>query len=270
MLRSFLFASALGAVVSLAASAAEPVVVQPAKAEQTVETRSLPLAGGSSFKVSNINGDLLVQGWDREELSFSGTFKPSSKGEQVKVLLIPGAKGLEIRCEYPKHTDRGRYRGPEVRLDLKVPRRILASLEAVNGDISLADVQGLAKLRTVNGSIQARNLPEGLEAESVNGNLSLEAIKARLEVQTVNGSIKAKGLEALSGGLQAKTVNGGVSLALTGVKGSLLASSLNGSISFKTQGATEVEIKRNSVKAKLGEGGPELRVKSLNGGITLE
>lgn len=269
MLRSVLRVPALVTMLSLWASASEPLVIQPAQAEKTTETRSLPLPGGSALKVSNINGDITVQGWDKDEVSFTGEFKPSSKGEQVKVSLDRTAKGLEIRCEYPKHMGGRAYRGPEVRLDLKVPRRILANLEAVNGDIALRDVQGLAKLRTVNGSILARSLPEGLEAESVNGNLDLEGIHRRLEVQTVNGAIQAKGLEALSGGLQAKTVNGRVELALTGLKGQLSASSMNGGITFKAQGATEVEIKRNSVTAKLGEGGPELRVKSLNGGITL-
>lgn len=270
MLRSVLHAPALVAMLSLMASASEPMVIQPAQAEKTTETRSLPLPGGSMLKVSNVNGNIAVQGWDKEEVSFSGEFKPSSKGEQVKVTLDRSAKALEIRCEYPKHMGGRAYRGPEVRLDLKVPRRILAKLEAVNGDITLVEVQGFASLRTVNGSIQARSLPEGLGAESVNGNLNLEGIQGRLEAQTVNGAIKAKGLEALNGGLQVKTVNGSVEVALTGLKGRLSATSMNGGITFKTQGATEVEIKRNAVTARLGEGGPELRVKSLNGGITLD
>lgn len=270
MLRSILFAPVLLAALSALASAAEPLVIHPAQAEKMVETRSLPLASGSQLKVSNVNGDLLVQGWDKEEVSFTGEFKPSSKGEQVKVTLNPVAKGLEIRCEYPKHQGGGSYRGAEVRLDLKVPRRILAKLEVVNGDIRLADLQGFASLRSVNGGIQAKNLQEGVEVESVNGNLSLEGIKGRLEAQTVNGSIQAKGLESLSGGLQIKTVNGRVSLTLSGLQGQLSATSMNGQITFKTQGATEVEVKRSSVSAKLGGGGPEFRVKSLNGGITLE
>lgn len=268
MLRSALLIPVLMAGLGLQAAA--PIVIQPTKTETVTETRSLPLASGSQLRVGNVNGAIRVQSWDKEELSFTGTFKPSSKGEQVKVTLDPSGKGVVIKTEYPKHSGSEPYRGAEVHMELKVPRRLTVKLENVNGDLSLAELSGPATLRTVNGSIRAQNLTEGLDAESVNGGMDLEGIRCHLNVRTVNGSIKAKGLSDLTGGLEVKTVNGQVSLPLSGLQGLLAAHSMNGGITFRTQGASEVEVKRTQVRAKLGAGGPAIKVESLNGGITLE
>ena len=65
-------------------------MIQPAKAERTTETRTLPLASGSTLKVKNVNGFVRVEAWDRDEVQFTGEFKPSSKDEQVKVVVEAG------------------------------------------------------------------------------------------------------------------------------------------------------------------------------------
>ena len=94
-------------VLALAPLAAQPILIQPAKAEKATETRTVPLAADSSLKVKNINGHVRVEAWDRNEVQFTGEFKPSSEGEQVKVVLEPSSGGLEVRGEYPKHDGRG-------------------------------------------------------------------------------------------------------------------------------------------------------------------
>ena len=75
---------------------AQTETIQPAKAERTTETRTLPLKSGSTLSVQNVNGAVTVEAWDREEIEFRGEFKPSSRDEHVKVVLDRTAKGLEI------------------------------------------------------------------------------------------------------------------------------------------------------------------------------
>ena len=257
-------------VFALAPLAAQTIVIQPTKAEKATETRTVPLAAGSSLKVENVNGFIRVEVWDRAEVQFTGEFKPSSEGEQVKVVLEPGPKGLEIRGQYPKHHGWGAYRGPQCQMTLKVPKQARPSLETVNGEITLSGPLGAAAVNTVNGAIYASGLSESLKADTVNGSITLEDVSGALNLETVNGGIKGKGLDGKGGGIKAETVNGVIHFQLAGIKGHLKASTVNGGISFKAQGAEQVEVKKHRVSATFPGSDQNIDLSTVNGAITLE
>jgi DUF4097 and DUF4098 domain-containing protein YvlB len=264
---------ALAAVVLSAlpfAHAGDTQVIQPAKAETVVETRTLPLASGSKLKVKNVNGWIRVEAWDREEVQFRGEFKPSSKDEHVKVVLESGPGSLEIKGEQPKHKESWGYRGPECRMDLKVPRKVLARLESVNGEVSLDGTFGEAACSTVNGKILARNLEEGLKAETVNGSIKLEQVRGALNLSTVNGSISGAGLDGKAKGIAASTVNGSVKLQMAGLKGRLKATTVNGNLSFNAKGAEQVEVTKRRIEATFPGGDQTISLSTVNGSITVE
>lgn len=264
------FAAAVAAVILCASLAAQTQVIQPAKAEKTTETRTLPLASGSVLTVKNVNGFIHVEAWDREEVQFTGEFKPSSKDEQVKVVIEATKGSLAIRGEYPKHTGWGHYSGPQCQMTLKVPRRVAPTLETVNGDVSVSGNLGKANVNTVNGGIRARGLEESLKAETVNGSIQLEQVKGSLSLQTVNGAIKGSGLDGQGKGVKAETVNGSISLQLGGMKGRLKANTVNGGISFNAKGAEQVEVKKHKVTAVFPGSDQEIQIETVNGAITLE
>lgn len=263
-------AAAVAALIFCASLGAQTLVVQPAKAEKTTETRTLPLAAGSSLKVKNVNGFIHVEAWDREEVQFTGEFKPSSKDEQVKVVIEPGKGSLEIRGEYPKHQDGGFYRGPQCQMTLKVPRRVSAALDSVNGEVALAGTQGAASVGTVNGGIRVTDLADSLKASTVNGTITLDRVRGELVLQTVNGAIKGTGLEGGGKGLKASTVNGSIHLQTTGLKGHLKATTLNGGITFNAKGAEQVEVKKHRVTAVFPGSDQNLHLETVNGAITLD
>jgi DUF4097 and DUF4098 domain-containing protein YvlB len=181
----------LAALVLAIPLAAQSLVIQPAPGVKTTETRTMPLAAGAPLRVKNVNGFVHVTGWDRNEVSFTGAFKPGSRQEQVKVVLEPKDGGLEVRGEYPKHASNG----PSVDMELKVPRSALPSLE---------------------------------------------------------------------------TVNGGITLSAQGLQGHLEASTLNGELRMKGEGAKDVRVSKRHFEATFGNGGQALRLKTLNGDITLD
>jgi len=262
--------AAFAAAILCVSLAAQSQVIQPAKAEKTTETRTLPLASGSSLRVKNVNGFIHMEAWDREEVQFTGEFKPSSKDEQVKVVIEAGKGALEIRGEYPRHTGWGHYNGPQCQMTLKVPRRLAPSLETVNGEISLSGTQGQATLHTVNGGIRASNLEDSLKAETVNGGITLDKVKGGLSLETVNGAIKGSELDGQGRGIKAETVNGSIHLQLAGLKGRLKATTVNGGISFNAKGAEQVEVKKHKVTATFPGSEQEIRVETVNGAIALD
>jgi len=264
------FGAAVAALILCASLGAQTQVIQPAKAEKTTETRTVPLAAGLALKVKNINGFIHVEAWDREEVQFTGEFKPSSRDEQVKVILESGKNGLEIRGEYPKHEGWGLYRGPQCQMTLKVPRRVLPTLESVNGEVALSGTQGTARLTTVNGGIRATDLSDSLKATTVNGAITLAQVRGELVIETVNGAIKGTGLDGQGKGLKASTVNGSIHLQATGLKGRLKANTMNGGITFNAKGAEQVEVKRRSVTAVFPGDGQGIELETVNGAITLD
>ncbi len=263
-------AAAFAAAVVCVSLAAQSQVIQPTKAERTTETRTLPLAAGSTLKVKNINGFIRVEAWDREEVQFTGEFKPSSRDEQVKVVVEAGKGSMEIRGEYPKHSGWGSYQGPQCQMTLKVPRRVAPTLETVNGEVALGGTQGVAVIQTVNGGVRASDLEDTLKATTVNGTITLDKVRGCLTLQTVNGAIKGSGLDGQGKGIKAETVNGSIHLQVAGVKGRLKASTVHGGISFNAKGAEQIEVKKHRVTALFPGSDQEIDLGTVNGAITLD
>jgi DUF4097 and DUF4098 domain-containing protein YvlB len=263
-------AAVFAAALLCASLAAQSQVIQPAKAEKTTETRTLPLAAGSVLKVKNVNGFIRVEAWDRDEVQFTGEFKPSSQDEQVKVVIEAGKGSLEIRGEYPKHTGWGSYRGPQCQMTLKVPRRVASTLETVNGEVAISGTLGRATVSTVNGGIRASGLEDALKADTVNGGITLDQVKGSLALQTVNGAIKGSGLDGQGKGIKAETVNGSIHLQLGGLKGKLKATTVNGGISFNAKGAEQVDVKKHRVTAVFPGSDQGIDLDTVNGAITLD
>jgi hypothetical protein len=264
------FAAAAAALILCAPLVAQSQVVQPTKPEAVTETRTLALASGSRLKVKNVNGFIKVEAWEREEVQFTGEFKPSSQDEQVKVVIESGSGSLEIRGEYPKRNGGAFNRGAQCQMTLKVPRRLEVTLESVNGEVSLRGTQGSATLSTVNGGLTAQDLVESLKAHTVNGGITLEGVKGALDLETVNGAIRGTGLDGQGKGIKAEAVNGSIHLQLAGLKGHLKAATVNGGISFNAKGAEQVEVTKRRVKATFPGSEQVIAVETVNGAIKLD
>jgi len=262
-------AAAFAVAVIGVSLAAQSQVIQPAKAEKTTEVRTLPLAAGSSLKVANVNGFIHLEAWDREEVQFTGEFKPSSRDEQVKVVIEANRGSMEIRGEYPKRSGES-YRGPQCQMTLKVPHRLVPTLETVNGDVAISGIQGRVVISTVNGGIRATDLEEGLKAETVNGGITLDHAKGSLSLQTVNGAIKGSGLDGSGRGIKVGTVNGSIHLQAEGLRGRLQARTVNGSISFNAKGAEQVEVNKHRVTAVFPGSDQPINLDTVNGSISMD
>ena len=77
-------------------------------------------------------------------------------------------------------------------------------------------------------------------------------------------------LGKLDGDLEFETVNGGIEVSLPARSNfDLDARASNGSIDTDLAVAVSGRVKRNHLKGQVGSGGPNLRLSTVNGGITL-
>jgi hypothetical protein len=120
---------------------------------------------------------------------------------------------------------------------------------------------------TVNGTVEAQGLEGEVEAHTQNGAVRIETTGVA-RASTVNGPIRAKiGAKSWSGTLALESVNGRVEVELpSDIGAELRADTVHGSVRVgpKMDGA---RVEYNHVEGRLGKGGGELRLRTVNGPI---
>jgi DUF4097 and DUF4098 domain-containing protein YvlB len=126
--------------------------------------------------------------------------------------------------------------------------------------------------RTTNGAINVRATQAGAMVRTTNGSIDLADVAGRIEARSTNGSIRATISPAgqITDGIQLSTTNGAVHLALPETAAaSLDLSTTNGSITTDVPISVQGRVNRRQLSGVIGGGGPEIRVKTTNGGIRI-
>jgi hypothetical protein len=236
--------------------AAIACLVFPARAADENFHQIYPLAAGGSFALENVNGSVQVEGWSRDEVEVSAvktaTRSDSRNLSQVKIEVDQSHPGqVAVHTRYPQGE------GAEVAVEyhVRVPYRIL-----------------LGSIETVNGSVTVRGVEGGGELRSVNGNVEVFDSSGRFSEKTTNGNLRLELRELMSGGpMNLETVNGSVVLGLPeGARADLKVLAMNGDF-YSELPVTSAASKpaARAFHAKLGTGGGEISVRTINGGIRL-
>jgi len=208
------------------------------------------------------NGGVTVRGWDRSDVRVRARIvvhdESRDDAQRIAKEIQLTTTGGRIRADGPERRRRGRYFGDDrhwsVAYELEVPRRAELRVDATNGGISVEDVRGRIDAHTINGGIQLGDVGGDIRGETVNGGLRVELAGDKWD----------------GAGLDLKTVNGGVSLAVpSGFSGELDARTSNGGISVDFPITVTGLLNRRQITATLGSGGPRIRLTAVNGGISI-
>jgi len=124
--------------------------------------------------------------------------------------------------------------------------------------------------RTVNGKVEAHDLTAGVDARTVNGSVSLST-RGPGTAHTVNGSIRATVGDLSDGApLEFDTVNGSITLNFAVEPDATVeARTVNGSISTDYPLTVEGRWGPKKLSGKLGAGGRRIELSTVNGSIAL-
>ncbi len=195
--------------------------------------RSYRLAPGGTFALTNINGSVQVDGWEREEVQIHAVKTARGNAQdlaRVRIEVAAEAGKVSVRTVYPPNE------GVEVNVEYKVrvPQRVLlARVETVNGSVRVRGVDGSGELRTVNGHVELLDGGGRFNARTTNGNVRMELHEldadGALSLQTVNGSIVLVVPPDASADLEVDAMNGDFESDLpVTMRGSLSAQAFRG------------------------------------------
>lgn len=241
--------------------AAGLVVCLPALAkDDQLFDKTYPLSAGGKFQLDNVNGSVQVDGWDRNEVEVSAVKtaeNDTSDMEQVQidVTSLPGQ--LAVHTRYPSSIGTA----VSVEYHVHVPyKTLLGAVKTVNGSVSVRGVEGGGDLRSVNGNVEVTDSAGPFNAKTTNGDLRLQlrqvSSDAPMNIETVNGSVVLSVPSDTRADIDVQNMNGDFSSDLPVVATTAAPVPTNA-------GAF------HAFHAKLGTGGGEISLRTINGTIHL-
>src|ERR1035437_1396313 len=242
-------------------TATPPPVVNTGRDETERFDQTYPLNADGKVSVSNVNGSIIVEAWDRNEIKLEyikiADGPDALAAVNVKIDARPDAFKTEVDLDnWKTQKGVGRINGKmQVNYHLMVPRgAVLNSIETVNGTINVSNFVNSTKVSAVNGTVNATNL------------------QGTANLSTVNGSVNADfdRLDSTSQ-IQLSTVNGNVKLLIpSDASATINADSINGKITNDWG----LPVKRgkyvgNDLFGKIGGGDARIKLDSVNGSLTL-
>lgn len=170
-----------------------------ASAEKRVHEIS-PAAPSGTVEVSNIAGEIVIEGWDRAEVELTGTLADSI--ERVEFEVVGDRTTIEV-----KYPERSKKDTGEADLKVMVPAGSTVEVEGISAHISVSGVEGDLELESVSGDVQVAGIPAAIEAASVSGDVRVDLGAGEVELASVSGNIR---VGEVRGELDAESVSGNI------------------------------------------------------------
>ncbi len=211
-------------------------------------------------ELDNINGDVHISTWDRNEVKVDAVKFAGSKErlDDARIEIDAGKDEISIRTKYRDHDltfNWGSNHNPAgVEYTITVPRGAhLDEIKLINGSLDLNGASGEVHASCINGRLKAHNL------------------SGRAELSTINGHLEARFDQLPNSSVELKSVNGSVSLTIpSDSKAEIEASTISGGID--NDFGMHVNHHRfvgHDLRGQLGSGGPHIELQNVNGHIEI-
>lgn len=221
------------------------------------------IARGQTIEIRGINGAITARPARGNEARVTAVKRARrSDPDEVRIEVSEERDGVRICAIYPGQSDdceghrgwsdRHRKSDVEVEFEIEVPAGAKFVGRTVNGEVTADDLDGDAEVSTVNGSVRV-------------------AATGFVQATTVNGSIRAAmGSHDWPEDAEFTTVNGSITLELPeDPNADVSASTVNGTISTDFPLEVRGRFVGRSIHGRLGKGGPDLKMSTVNGSIKL-
>lgn len=268
MISQVRFAFAAVAAVALVAAAPSRGTAQASTQVSTDDhfDWSGTVAPGAWVKVANLNGSIEVEhaSGSKVEIHAEKRWRRSDpKSVRVQLqrygandanVVVCALWGDRSSCDENGYNGRGSHNNDvSVAFTIRVP-------DGVKVDVN-----------TVNGGVSVTGATDEVEANTVNGSIEVETSGGPVNAETVNGSVRARmGKFPLTRRMSFESVNGSVIAEFSGdVNADVDLSTVNGHFNTDYPVTVSGKLDPKNLKAKLGNGGPLVKLSTVNGNVEL-
>lgn len=200
------------------------------------------------------NGGVEVKAWDGDDIRIRarvvGRADESSRARELAESVRLRIDGNDIETDGART---GRDESWFVSYRIDVPRETDLDLETTNGGIHIEGVHGQLRFHTSNGGVTLIGVGGDVEGRTSNGGVRVDLTGSTwegrgLDVSTSNGGVRIRVPDSYNAVLETGTTNGGID------------------VDFPVQ---MTRHSRRQMTLELGNGGPELRVTTTNGGVRI-
>lgn len=225
------------AAAILAAAAA------PALAQQKI-TKRATVAPGATVEVSNVQGDVTITAWDKNEVELVAELE-SAKDE---LEFEATDRYVRVEVERPK----GKYgRGDEedANLTLRVPSGARLIVDTVSAEIGVTGVRGEQSLESVSGEVRTQAFDAPVRATAVSGDVTVTGSggKAGVTTENVSGTSTVTGVR---GNYHGEVVSGEINAVIAAGE-RLELSSVSGDISLQAELTPAARVEMGSVSGSV-------------------
>lgn len=166
------------------------------------------------IELDNINGDVHVSTWDRNEVKVDAIKYADSKEklDEAKIEIDSGKDYLSIKTKYPERRW-GNNNPASVDYTLTVPRTVsLDEIKLINGALDVAGVSGEVRASCINGRLEAHDLSGRAKLSTINGRLDarFNQLPRDIDLNSVNGGLELTIPSDSNAEVEASTVSGGI------------------------------------------------------------
>lgn len=250
--------------VGLALGALLLVGSAPGEAQERDFEWSGALDAGRTLEVKGVNGDVrALPARDGEARVRAVKRWDDSDPDAVRIEVVEHDDGVTICAVYP-------HRRTENRCEPGDAGGMSVEDNDVRVDFTV-EVPASARFRgrTVNGEVEVDDVEADVDVGTVNGNVEITTAGVA-RARTVNGSIDARMGRSPTGPLAFSTVNGSIDLDVPdGLGAELDARWVNGGLESELPVSLVGRLSRHRARGRLGDGGPLLEMKTVNGSIRI-
>jgi DUF4097 and DUF4098 domain-containing protein YvlB len=243
---------------------------------ETVETvtKTFKVGGGGSLDLSNMSGDVIVNGVSGDEMTVTANKRARGRDAKtalagINIAMRQTAGRVEVRTEFGRHDSEA-----EVDYKVDVPVDAALTVRTISGDIKVSNVHGDVQVDSTSGDVQASGTPRLAHLATVSGDVRMSDVGApdTFTGGTVSGDFVAHGLKARA--LEITTISGDVTLMNAACERAMIKT-VNGSVGYTGSLAKggRYEINSHSGDISLwiaGDAGFELTAKTFSGDVRAE
>ena len=197
-----------------------------------IESLNVDTGGNGSVRVRGTSGSIT-----RVRFRIVGYADGEREARELVSDVRVSTEGGRIRATGPRHRD-GRWWS--VALDIETPRDLPMTLTTSNGAIAIAEVAGRTRFDTTNGAISLSDLSGDVRGQTVNGTVHVELDGTRWQGDGLDVSTTRPLVD-----------NGGIA------------------VDFPVTVRGRLSGWPRRLDTTLGSGGAPLRVRTVNGGVTI-